>query len=175
MKRTASLVVFLLAALASANLPAQEATPPDERFTTPDGLITALYDMVSFEAGTVPDWDEVRSTFLPEAIVVLFTSRTNARVMSLDGFILDWYNFIYNSNVRETGFTESILKMDTLIFKDIAQVLVLYESAIPGSPRPPQPGVDFFSLVKRDGRWWIASVTNDLPDPNNPPPEPLRN
>ena len=174
MKRTASLTALLLVALAGADLAAQEAAPVDDRFATPDGLITALYDMVSFEAGTMPDWNEVRSTFLPEAIVVLFTSRTNARVMSLDGFILDWYNFIYGTNVRETGFTETILKMDTLIFKDIAQVLVLYESAVPGSPRPPQQGVDFFSLVKRDGRWFIASVTNDLPDPNNPPPEVLQ-
>ena len=34
--------------------------------------------------------------------------------------------------------------------------------------------VDSFQLVKKDGRWWIVSVVNDLPSPEYPVPAALR-
>jgi hypothetical protein len=52
---------------------------------------------------------------------------------------------------------------------------VLYEASIPGWGRPPQQGIDSFQLIKKDGRWWIASITNDVPNPDHPVPEALRN
>jgi hypothetical protein len=170
------LPVLLLAAFIGGDLAAQQAAPdPDPRFATPEGLIEAIYEMVTFEAGAIPNWDDVRSTFLPEAIVVLFASRTNARVMSVDGFILDWYKFLDESPVKETGFSETIVRMESTVFNGTANIWVLYESQIPGSARGPQPGVDNFSLVKRDGRWWIASIVNDIPTPDNPIPDVLQN
>jgi hypothetical protein len=132
--------------------------------------VRELYDLVTFEAGTTPDWDRVRSLFLDEAVIVLRTSRTANEVMSLDGFIGDWLEFIERANVSETGFEEKIIRTVPLEFKDIAHVLVLYEAHIPGSPRPPQQGVDSFSLVRRDGAWLIAAVLNDIPDPQHPVP-----
>ncbi len=65
--------------------------------------------------------------------------------------------------------------MKSLVFGDMANVLVLYEAHITGSSRPPQQGVDNFSLIKKDGRWWIVSVTNEIPTPDRPIPEVLRN
>jgi hypothetical protein len=31
--------------------------------------------------------------------------------------------------------------------------------------------VDSFQLIKKDGRWWIVSITNELPTPDRPVPE----
>ena len=62
------------------------------------------------------------------------------------------------------------LRTDELVFGDIAHLLVLYEAHIPGSDRPPRQGVDSFQLVRREGRWWIVGVTNELPTPDRPLP-----
>jgi hypothetical protein len=154
----------------AAVLLAIAAVPASARSQTADAVVRELYDLVTFEAGTTPDWDRVRSLFLDEAVIVLRTSRTASEVMSLDGFIGDWLEFIERANVSETGFEEKIIRTVPLEFKDIAHVLVLYEAHIPGSPRPPQQGVDSFSLVRRDGAWLIAAVLNDIPDPQHPVP-----
>lgn len=142
-------------------------------FQTPDGLVAALYDAVTFPAGRTPDWDYVRSMFLPEAVVVLRTSREATSVFSLDGFVGDFVHFIEQANVGEKGFSERIVRTRAMVFGDIAHVLVLYEAHITDSPRPPQQGVDSIHLVQRDGRWWIASVVNEIPTAERPLPAEL--
>jgi hypothetical protein len=148
------------------------APPPPPAAATAEGLVRALYDRVSSEPGTTPDWDQVRSAFVPQAIVVLRTSRDSTTVFTLDGFVQDFVDFIERANVRETGFRERVVKTQALVFGDIAHVLVLYEAHVTGSPRAPQRGVDSFQLIRRDGRWWIVSVVNEIPTAARPiPPE----
>jgi hypothetical protein len=164
--------VFSLA-FVNLELTAQvEPQPQDEALLTAEGVVNKIYELVSFEADTTPDWDAVRSLFLDEAVIVLRTGRFETGVFTVDGFVDDFVSFIERANVEETGFQEQVIRTRPWVFKDMAQILVLYEASIPGSGRPPQQGVDVFSLVRRDGRWWIAAVTNDIPDPMNPvPPE----
>jgi hypothetical protein len=138
---------------------------------TPEGLIEEIYRLVSFPAGTTPDWDAVRDLFIPEALVVLRTSRDGSTVFSVDGFVEDFVTFIEQSDVESTGFTERILDTQTFEWGDIAHVLVLFDSDIPGDGREPRAGVDSFQLIKRDGRWWIASITNERPATDRPLPE----
>lgn len=154
-------------------VPVLMAQSPDP-VQTPEGVVRVLYDLVSFDAGTQPDWDRVRATFLDEAVIVLRTGRSETSVFSVDGFVADWLRFIEQAGVDRTGFSERIIRLAATEFRDIAQVWVLYEATIPGSGRPPQQGVDSFSLVRRGDRWWIASVTNDLPTAEHPPPAVLR-
>jgi len=141
---------------------------------TAEGTVRELYRLVTFDQGATPDWDRVRSLFLAEAVVVLRTSRENSTVFSVDGFVADFVRFIEQSNVEQTGFQESVIRTSSMVFRDLAHVLVLYEASIPGSERPPQQGVDSFQLTQKDGRWWIVSITNDLPDRDHPIPQVLR-
>lgn len=175
LKRWRSICVAL-AVMASSSTTVLQAQEPAEQdaLATPEGVVSEIYDLVSFEAGNVPDWNVVRSMFIPEAIVVLRTSWEATTVFSLDGFINDFVNFVENSPAGQMGFTESIIRMKSMVFGDMAHVLVLYEAHITGSPRPPQQGVDSFSLIKKDGRWWIAAITNELPTPDRPLPEELQ-
>jgi len=152
--------------------PAAAQSDPDA--ATAEGLVRALYDRVSSEPGSIPDWDLVRSAFLPQAIVVLRTSRDSTTVFTLDGFVQDFVTFIERANVRATGFTERVVKTQATVFGDIAHVLVLYEAHITGSPRPPQQGVDSFQLIQREGRWWIVSLVNEIPTANRPIPPALQ-
>lgn len=154
--------------------PLAPQSPDQQGEAAAEVVIRDLYDVVTFPADTVPDWDRLRSLFLPEAVVVLRSSREAMSVFSLEGFVQDWLRFIEGSNVRETGFTERIIRTHTTVFGDIAHAWVLYEAEIPGWGRPPQPGVDSFQLVRRDGSWKIASILNEIPTPDRPVPEVLR-
>jgi hypothetical protein len=150
-------------------------SPPvvDAELTNPERMVAALYDEVTFGAGASPDWQRVRSMFLDRATIVLRTGREQTTVFSVDGFIADFVAFSEREDVRASGFAERVLRTDPLVFGDIAHILVLYEAHIPGSERPPLQGVDSFQLIRKDGRWWITGVTNELPTAERPLPPAL--
>jgi hypothetical protein len=73
--------------------------------------------------------------------------------------------------VQKNGFTEKVIRMKPMVFGNIAQILVLYEAHVPGTPRPPQQGVDSWELVKQGTKWSIVSVTNEIPAKDRPLPK----
>lgn len=149
------------------------AMAEDTPYDTAEGVVDEFYRLVTFGPGTTPDWDQVRALFLPEAVVVVRTSRTETGVFSVDGFVQDFGNFIERANVGETGFAETIVRKKPLVFGDIGHFLVLYEAQIPGSGRGPQQGVDSFQVIRKNGRWWIASIVNEIPMADRPLPSEL--
>jgi len=163
-------LVLLVLAVSVVGVQGQEH---DEALTTAEGVVAELYDLVTFEAGTSPDWNRARSLFLPEAVVVLRTSREGTTQFTVEGWVEDFENFIASQNVVERGFDESIVSTHPWVFKDVAHILVLYAAGFPDDERR-QYGIDSFQLVKRDGRWWIAGILNEIPDRDNPIPEVLR-
>ena len=60
------------------------------------------------------------------------------------------------------------------VIGDVVHCFVLYGASTPNNPNPPQRGVDSFQLMKRNGRWWIVSVINEIPRPGVPIPEELQ-
>jgi len=146
---------------------------PDDALMTPEGVVAELYDLVTFDPGTSPDWDYAKTLFLPEAVVVLRTGRESTNQLTVDGWVADFERFIEDDNVVETGFIEAIVTTAPWVFKDIAHILVLYEAGFPNNDRR-QYGIDAISLVKKDSRWWIAGILNEIPDRDNPIPAELR-
>ena len=139
-----------------------------------EGVVRELYDLVTFPAGTTPDWDRGRALFVPEGVVILRTGRTATTVFSVEGWVQDFIKFFEDSSLEDTGFTERIVRTHATEFGDIAHVWVLYEAEIPGLNRPPQRGVDSFQLARRNGVWLIASILNEIPTPDRPVPDVLR-
>jgi hypothetical protein len=172
-------LVLFLAASVLAQTP---ATPANEPAKGPAQVVAEIYDLVSSTGGKMPDWDKVRACFVKEAVIVLRTSRTATTVFSLDGFIKDFVDF-YEKPFRrgaltlhpnKEGFTEKVVRMKTFEFWDMAHVLVLYEAHITSDPTPPQQGIDSWLLNRRDGRWVIVAVTNDIITADHPVPPELR-
>ena len=160
-----------------AQVPPAPATPApavDTATATAEGAVRALYRLVSFVPGETTDWAKVRALFLPEAVVVLRTSRTVTNVFSLDGFIHDFVAFDSIPAVARGGFTETVVRLRPMVLGNVAHVLVLYEAHVTGSTRPPQQGVDSFHLVRREGRWSIVSIMNEVIEPERPLPAELR-
>jgi hypothetical protein len=137
----------------------------------PEQFVRQLYKLVTFEAGQTPDWDKVRSMFIENAVIVLRTSRTSHTIMNRDEFIQDFKDFIKNSKVIETGFSETVVNVQMNIFEDIAQCFVVYDAHITGSSRAPLRGLDSFELLHTKEGWKIISVLNELPKFGNPMPD----
>lgn len=171
---TRGLAIASLLLLSAVALDAQAAPASSEGTPgSPRDVVTELYELVTFEAGTTPDWDQVRALFADEATVVLRTGRDRMTIFDLDGFVNDFVQFIEQSDVEKTGFTERILKMTSTEYGDIAHVLVLFDSHINGAENPPREGIDSFQLIRVQGRWKIISITNDRPSPGKPIPRTL--
>lgn len=133
------------------------------KFDDPQGVVEELYRLVTFQAGEMPDWEQVKALFIEEAVIVLrlgpATMRTFNRQSFVDYFIYD----IKRANLLESGFTERILNCQIRIIKDIAHCYVLYEVIVPGrfNDKPVNRGIDSFHLIKRNGQWLIASIINE--------------
>jgi hypothetical protein len=177
--RRIGLVFVIGGLLAVAGIPrsvsAQEAAVrPADSISAPEAVIRELYGLVSWEPGSPPNWDDVRALFLDSAVVVLRTSRTAMSVFDVDGFVNDFVTFAQRPDVQQSGFGETILRIHTTVVRDMAQVWVRYAAHIPGSPRPPQEGVDFFLLIRQPEGWKVAAITNEALIPPEQLPEVLR-
>jgi hypothetical protein len=144
-------------------------------YDTPENLIAEIYKAVTFiKEDPLPDWEKVRSMFISDAIIVMRVSRDSMAVFSVKGFIDDFVNFVEKSPAKNAGFIERILKMNPMVFGNIAHILVLYEASITGMKNPPTLGVDSWHLLKKNGRWWITSVANDIITKDRPVPDELK-
>jgi hypothetical protein len=172
-----TMFVFILFGGCSQNASTQPITGGDQKeyYKSPELLIGELYKSVSFtNTDSLPDWEKVRAMFTENAIVVLRTSRTRTTIFDVQGFIDDFVNFIDKSPAKQKGFGERILKMKKVVVGDIAHILVLYDAQIYGVTIPPQQGVDSWQLIKKDNRWWIASITNEVISETVPVPDELK-
>jgi hypothetical protein len=143
-------------------------------YDTAESVVRELYRLVTVEKGQVTDWEQVRNLFLPQAVIALRVSKDASQVFDLQGWIDDFVAWDEKARVKERGFYEKIVVLKPRVFRDIANVFVLYEAAIVDSDHPPTKGVDSIELIRKDGRWWITSITNDLPNADNPIPPELR-
>lgn len=154
---------------------ASENPGNEDVYKDPESLLQGLYASVTFEPGTLPDWDYVRSFFIPEAVFGVRKSRTLMDVLDLDGFVGWWLEDIEKHKMKERGFKESIEKMKMTVYGNIAHCFIVYKARfMTPADAPGQLGLDSFGLMKKDGRWWVVSITNDVITPQNPLPESLR-
>ncbi len=131
-------------------------------YKTPEELIRHIYVSVTAKNSESVDWQKVRSMFIDEAVVVLRTSRDKSTRFTADGFIQDFKDFYQHPEVKANGFVEKILRMKSMVYKDIAFIATVYSAEITGSQRPPTRGVDLWLLDKKDGLWKITSVVNEV-------------
>jgi hypothetical protein len=137
--------------------------------------VRGLYDAVSWDPGASADWDYVRQFFLPDAVFCMRKTRTSMEVMSLDEFIQWFEDDVERMNMTERGFEETVEHLELTEFGEMGHAFVVYRARFKTpADLPGQLGLDSFGLMRLDGRWWIASITNEVVTPNEPLPERLR-
>lgn len=149
-------------------LPAE--APPGTQ--SPEALLEAVYQRVSFPAGEAPDWDRVRALMLPEALIVQPAERgRGVRPLDVDGFVQVFVDDIERLRMSEVGFAERVVSTEVTRFGDIAHAFVVFEARLLAGPRTePSRGLDSFQLVRKDDRWWIASIATQFEVPGDPIP-----
>ena len=174
--RTAFTFLLLIALASSRPGLAADARSPataESSLQSAEGVVRELYRLICVPVGGSTDWDAVRRLFIPEAVIVLRVSKDATSIFDVQGWIDDFKAFNEKARSSERGFEERIVRMESMVFRDIAHVLVLYEARMLDWTKPPGPGVDSIELVRRDGRWWIAAITNDIPNEEHPVPAAL--
>jgi len=153
----------------------QTQTDPAAVFADPERLVRGLYAAVTFNPGPGPDWEYVRSFFLPQAVIAVRKTRTSMAVMTVQEFI-DWFIAdVERYKMKERGFEEGVEKLKLTAMGDIAQAYVVYKARFKTpADSPGQIGLDSWTLMKKDGRWWIVSCANEIPTPDKPLPVDLR-
>ena len=173
MRRILLITVFLLPLVSRAALCGEPVRAGE--LQSAQGVVRELYRLVCVPVGGDTDWEQVRTLFLPEAVIVLRESKDALSTFTLQGWIDDFIAYNKKARSSERGFEEKIVRMAPSEFRDIAHILVLYEARLlDWKDKPAQPGVDSIELVRKDGRWWIAAITNDIPNTENPIPTALR-
>lgn len=151
----------------------QPGVPPAGEGTA-EAVVRALYQHVTFDAGKTVDWEQVKALFVPEATIVLRTSRTDMTVFNRDGFVAEFVKFISEANLEDRAFEETIVGIRTRESGDMARAIVHYAARIPSDGRPAQNGLDAFLLMKRDGVWRIVSIVNEIVRPGVPVPDDIK-
>lgn len=132
-----------------------------EELDTIEGTVNTLYRSISFYPGNTPDWDFFKSLFIEEAIFIMPARLPEVfTVYTLDGFVDLFKQDIETHKMDETGFHEKVADNQVTAYGNIAHCFVDFEGRLkPEDERLVAKGKDSISMVKKDGRWWIVSIT----------------
>jgi hypothetical protein len=162
-----ALVVF--AALGSSLAVAPPATgPPASDTTSPDAIITALYDVISGPAGQARDWDRFRGLFAPGARLIPAAPRQDGSIpvaLSPDDYIKRANDALLK------GFFEREVSKKVEGFGTILHVFSTYESKRAATDEKPfARGINSIQVMQHGGRWWVVTVLWDQERSDNPIP-----
>lgn len=142
--------------------------PPEQvtfDLSTPNGVVQALYDVISGPAEKKRDPEQFRSLFHESAKMVsvrgVQDGKVRYNVITVQGYIDG--NFAY---LESNGFFEMEIKNVTEIYGNIAHVFTTYESRNKKEDEKPRArGINSIQLMNDGERWWIMSIVwqNEVP------------
>jgi hypothetical protein len=132
-------------------------------------ITATLYRAVSAAPGE-RDWAAVRRIYHPEARLVRTGLDADgspfAKVMSLDAYVENVEQLL-----RDVRFTEVEIGHEAEVFGNVARLTSVYEFTWESpAERRKGRGVNYFTLIREEGRWQVMSIVwdteragNDLP------------
>lgn len=171
MKRTIfALIVSLMAISTVTAQTPKEANPAD--VSSIDGIMKAVYDVISGDAGKPRDWDRMRTLFYRDARMIPSgknpqTGVVGARALSVDEYITRNEPFF-----AKEGFFEREIARRTETYGNIAHVFSTYESLHSLSDKKPfARGINSFQLLNDGKRWWVMTIFWQGETAENPIPK----
>ena len=136
-----------------------------------DGIIAALYDVISGPAGQKRNWDRMRTLFIPEGRLIPTGKRADGtsgrRVLNVEDYINTSGPFL-----EKNGFFEIEIGRTIEQFGNIVHVFSTYESKkTQADEKPFMRGINSIQLWNDGKRWWIITVLWQSESPDVPIPE----
>ena len=148
------------------------ADPPDVKSI--DGIIAAIYDVISGPAGQKRDWERERSLFIPGARLIPTATVPGKTDVDLTPLVLDIEGYIARVEplFEKEGFYEREIARRVEQFGRIAHVWSTYESRHnPNDAEPFMRGINSIQLFNDGNRWWILSIYWQHESSQHPLPE----
>ena len=164
--RAAAITLALLATTAVATPPtpssAQQNVAPAANAAdveSIDAIITALYDVISGDAGVARDWDRFLSLFVPGATLSPVGRPQGESTYRRRVITPDEYAGGIGESLEASGFHEVEIHRVTEEYGRIAHAFSTYESRRTASdPEPFARGINSIQLMNDGSRWWVVSI-----------------
>ena len=153
---------------------AEQPAARAEDVATIDGIVAALYDVISGGVGEPRDWDRMRSLFHPDGRLIATGPAQDGghrmQAMDVEGYIAG-----SGDALVEIGFVEREIGRTTERWGNIAHLFSSYEAFRGAETEPFLRGINSIQLWNDGSRWWILTVLWEPETPDNPlPPRYLR-
>jgi hypothetical protein len=162
----------LLLAAAPTSVAAQAGGPAADPadVSSVDAIITAVYDVISGDAGVARDWDRWHTLFAEGATLSAVVRGQNGAPRRV---IMTPESYAAQSGpvLERDGFHETEIGRTAESFGLIAHAFSTYESRRAESdPEPFMRGINSFQLMSDGNRWWVVSIFWLAEGPDNPIP-----
>lgn len=139
-----------------------------------DAIMTAVYEVISGEAGEARDWDRFMSLFIPEARLIP-SGRNQQGQHGYTVWSPQQYVDTVGPQLEESGFFEDEAYRVTERWADIAHLFSTYNSYHTAADMEAgdyfQRGINSFQLMFDGERWWVVSIFWEAEAPNRPIPD----
>jgi len=137
---------------------------------TVDGIIKAIYDVISGPAGQPRDWNRFRSLFAVGGRLVPTGQRPDG-TKTMRVITPDEYAAQSGPGLERNGFFEREVARRTEAFGNVMHVFSTYESRrTPADAQPFARGINSIQLVNDGTRWWVMTILWDSERQGNPIP-----
>jgi hypothetical protein len=136
-----------------------------------DAIITAVYDVISGDAGEARDWDRWHTLFAEGATLSAISRRPDG---TLGRVIMTPESYVERSGtvLERNGFVEAEIGRVTEEYGLLAHAFSTYESFRNRSATEPfARGINSFQLMNDGERWWVVSVFWLQESPDFPIPQ----
>lgn len=144
----------------SAGNPVRRYTADPRDVGSVESIITALYESISFEPGSEPDWNRLRSLFLDSGRLVPRRPGAMPEIqsMNVEGFISLSEPVLRTGQFLRRGFIEREIARHIDHFGGVVHVWSTYQSSFADGGQPFTRGINSIQLVYHHERWWVLTI-----------------
>lgn len=167
--RSALAMAIVGGTFAPAATSAQTAAPQD--VSSIDGIIAALYDVISGPAGEARDWDRFYTLFIPEGARLVPSGRGQQGAATYQVWTPQEYAERAGASLEANGFFEREIGRTTEEFGNVVHVFNAYDSKRTLEDAEPfARGINSIQLFHDGSRYWVVTIFWDSERPDNPIP-----
>ncbi len=135
---------------------------------TLDGIMKAVYDAISGDAGKARDWDRFRSLFHKDARLIPTGKNPNTNVVGANALTPEDYIKRAEPFFAKEGFYEREKARTVEQYGNIAHVFSTYESFHSLADKTPfMRGINSFQLLFDGKRWYVVTIFWQGETPDN--------